>query len=236
MILARTVVIAGLTLGTLSACVTSSGGSERPVAPSTEGVPLNQRAAGTPGSEPSPDGIFVVTSEAMAMTLQGCQGCDDDHVLVSELTGHPHRVHDGDIVVFHAPTAWQEGSAVLVLRVMALGGETIEGVSKHGGQNETILLSEHGRTGPWRTADEDSYVYIDAPDGRANFGPITVPAGRAWVMGDHRNEAADSRAHCGPSASSPVHSCNPISSTVPTSKMIGIATKIVSPHNRIGSL
>jgi signal peptidase I len=194
-------------------------------------------SSGTPSSEPNSDGVFVITSEAMAMTLQGCQGCNDDHILVSRLDGHPDRLHDGDIVVFHAPPGWKNGSGALVLRVIAMGGETVKGISTEGGQGDSVMISEHGTTGPWRTLIEYDYVYIDAPDGTANFGPVTVPAGRVWVMGDHRNDAADSRDHCGSNASGTnLNDCNPVSSTVPISEIIGIATRIVSPRSRIGSL
>jgi signal peptidase I len=173
----------------------------------------------------------------MAMTLQGCQGCDSDHVLVSRLDGHPDQVHAGDIVIFHAPPAWKNGPGALVLRVIATGGETVKGNSTHGGLLESVMVSEHGTAGPWRTLNEGFYVYLDARDRRANFGPVTVPAGRVWVMGDYRNYAADSRDHCGPIANRPnLNNCNPMTSTVPISDIIGIATRIVSPLSRIGTL
>jgi signal peptidase I len=173
----------------------------------------------------------------MAPTLQGCQGCDNDHILVSRLDGHTDRVHDGDIVVFHAPPAWKNGSGALVLRVIAVGGETVKGVSTEDGQSDSVMVSEHGTAGPWRTLTEQFYMYLDGPDGKANFGPVTVPAGRVWVMGDHRNYAADSRDHCGPNANGTnLNHCNPVSSTVPISDIIGIATRTVSTPSRIGPL
>jgi signal peptidase I len=173
----------------------------------------------------------------MAMTLQGCQGCDNDQILVSRLDGHTDRVHDGDIVVFHAPPAWKNGSGALVLRVVAMGGETVKGISTEGGYHDSVMVSGHGTTGPWRTLTEQFYVYQDAPDRRANFGPVTVPAGRVWVMGDYRNFAADSRDHCGPNANrTSLDNCNPVLSTVPISDVIGIATRRVAPLSRIGPL
>jgi hypothetical protein len=56
-------------------------------------------------------------------------------------------------------------------------------------------------------------------------------------MGDYRNYAADSRDHCGPNANGTnLNSCNPTTSTIPISDIIGIATRRVSPLSRIGPL
>jgi signal peptidase I len=207
------------------------------MAPSTEATPLDQLPSGTPAPGPDSRGIFEITSEAMAMTLQGCEGCDNDHILVSRLDGQTDRLRDGDIVVFHAPPAWGNASGALVLRVIAMGGETVKGIPTHGGLLDGVMVSQHGTAGPWRTSNERHYAYQDARDHRANFGPVTVPAGRVWVMGDYRNYAADSRAHCGPNANGTnLSNCNPVSSTVPISDIIGIATRRVSPLSRVGPL
>jgi signal peptidase I len=124
-----------------------------------------------------------------------------------------------------------------VLRVIAMGGETVKGHSTEGGHFGSVMVSEHGTAGPWRTLNERLYVYQDAPDPKANFGPVTVPAGRVWVMGDYRNYAVDSRDHCGPNVTrTHLNHCNPVSSTVPVSDIIGIATRRVAPLSRIGSL
>jgi signal peptidase I len=79
-------------------------------------------------------------------------------------------------------------------------------------------------------------VFIDkGQEGQLRpFGPVTVPKGRLWVMGDHRNDSADSRYHCGTGgidSANDLH-CNPISSTVPIDNVIGKAFVIAWPPSR----
>jgi len=56
---------------------------------------------------------------------------------------------------------------------------------------------------------------IGEADDTRTFGPVTVPKGRLWVMGDHRGDSADSRYHCGDGGPGP--NCDPVDSTVPVS-------------------
>jgi signal peptidase I len=125
----------------------------------------------------------------------------------------------------------------LVKRVIAIGGQTVRCCDGNG----NVQVSDHGSNGPWRSLDEP-YIYqnsswtkpttpgVRGPDDSRTFGPVTVPAGRLWVMGDHRNDSADSRYHCGDQGPGP--NCDPQNSTVPDSDVIGKAVVIAWPPSR----
>ena len=168
----------------------------------------------------------------MARTLLGCPSCHDDHVLFDLLAGAIRRVRAGEIIAFHSPPGWADQvGTTLVSRVLATGGETIKG--DHAGH---VMISVRGPQGPFRILHEP-YVYIDAGQDNTlrSFGPITVPNGRLWVMGDHRNDSGDSRYHCGPGGLDSLNdaNCDARASTVAIHAVIGIAVKIISPANRV---
>jgi signal peptidase I len=201
---------------------------------------------------------FYIPSPSMEKTLHGCTGCKGDRILVNKPIYDLRDPHPGDIVVFHAPPGWDDEPAstppsnpivkglrgfgqlvgfvppdglVLVKRVIAVGGETIKGVSLNG--RDQIMISDHGTAGPWRTLNEP-YTYYNGDDSHAVFGPVTVPKGRLWVMGDHRDDSADSRFHCSPTgAQGPDDAtCDPKASTVAINEVIGKAVVIAWPPSR----
>ena len=136
---------------------------------------------------------FFIPSGSMLETLQ-----IDDRVLVSKLSyawGEPER---GDVVVFDDPRGvagaeesvparlWRNlaesigirtPQSEFIKRVIAVGGDTVEGV------DGSVLVNGIAIDEPYLP----SYATTD------DFGPVTVPEGEVFVMGDNRNDSVDSR-------------------------------------------
>ncbi|MCF8032265.1 MAG: signal peptidase I [Desulfarculaceae bacterium] len=88
--------------------------------------------------------------------------------------GTPQR---GDIVVFTNPKGQGDD---LVKRIVGLPGETVQVSAKQVYINGQPLRAGWGR-------------YTDRPHAGDNFGPVRVPRGQYFVMGDNRDNSYDSR-------------------------------------------
>ncbi len=89
----------------------------------------------------------------------------------------------GDIIVFKYP---EDPSRDFIKRVIAIEGDIIEGRDKKIYVNGKELKEPYVRY-------SDSYIHPPDLDPRDNFGPITVPKGKLFVMGDNRDQSYDSR-------------------------------------------
>ncbi len=128
---------------------------------------------------------FYIPSPSMVPTLQV-----GDRIMVNKLSYDLHEVHRGDIVVFKRPPLETQNFADLVKRVIGLPGETISTQDGHV-YIDGKLLNE-----PWLPPGPSSYTGALPDDQHPQFnmpGPVTIPAGEYFVMGDNRTDSEDSR-------------------------------------------
>ncbi len=94
--------------------------------------------------------------------------------------GKPHRK---DIVVF----AWPVNPKIdFIKRVIGLPGDTVQIVNKKVYVNGKLLKEPYVR-------HTDKNILPAGISPRDNYGPIKVPPGDVFVMGDNRDESYDSR-------------------------------------------
>ena len=120
-----------------------------------------------------------------------------DHLLVNKFVSAPtlskvertvlpiDDIQRGDIIVFKHPKTPERD---LIKRTIGLPGETIELREKRVYINGKPLDEPYVHfLFPPGTAD------ISESDVRRNFGPLTVPSGHYFMMGDNRDNSEDSR-------------------------------------------
>jgi len=90
-------------------------------------------------------------------------------------------VRRDDIVVFTSPV---DHSTDLIKRVIAVDGDTVEV------RNKRLYINGQEMPDPHASFSEPN-VRTTKP--RDNFGPVTVPQGKFFVMGDNRDQSYDSR-------------------------------------------
>ena len=206
--------------------------------------------------------LYLISSESMEPTLHGCTGCTGDRIMVDKLTYRFGTPQPGDVIVFKGPSNWNIGYKSirskntvvrfvqntlsfigfvppdendLVKRVIATGGQTVECRADTGLTVDGKKLTEPYLDPSTMLADPKIYPCL-GPE----FGPVKVPDGRLWVMGDNRTHSADSRAHCGntPAAAQQGLICtgDPTPGTVPVDNVIGKARFIAWPPSRWGGV
>jgi len=96
----------------------------------------------------------------------------------------------GDIVIFRSP---ERPTVDLVKRLVGLPGDRLQSIDK------TLYLNGERLAQGAYTWHKDARVFPDRPfledqrRRRDNWGPLTVPAGHYFCMGDNRDHSYDSR-------------------------------------------
>lgn len=187
--------------------------------------------------------VYVIPSASMEPTLHGCPDCTNDRVMVDKLTYRMRDPSPGDVLVFRGPDSWgsnaefsnprsgnvlvrglQQAASLIglappderdfVKRVIAVGGQTVQCCDR---QNRVMVNG---------AALDEPYAVFARDEPQEEFGPITVPSRGLWMMGDNRNNSADSRRHVSDQRAG----------TVPLVNVIGKARLIVLPPARWQSI
>ena len=122
-----------------------------------------------------------------------------DHLLVNKFIFAPtplpigkavlpvRPIRRGDIVVFKFP---DQPDRDLIKRVIGLPGETVEL------RNKKVYINGAPIDEPYvhfLIPPSTDFQEITSSDVRENYGPVTVPSGQYFVMGDNRDNSEDSR-------------------------------------------
>ncbi|KUL40719.1 signal peptidase I [Actinoplanes awajinensis] len=152
---------------------------------------------------------FYIPSGSMENTL-----LLNDKVLVNKAVYRFRDPARGEIVVFEPPVGWGIGPSEqeYIKRVIGIGGDRVVCCDA----DKRITVNGHALV-------EDYLFPGDAPSDE-EFD-VTVPAGRMFMMGDHRSDSADSRAHM-----------DSDQGTIPVDRVAGRAFAIYWPSSRWRSL
>jgi signal peptidase I len=176
--------------------------------------------------------FFFIPSGSMENTLQ-----INDRVAVNKLPVIGKSINRGDVVVFRDPDNWlpepysadqnsvlamvkdalvavgvlpNPAKQYLVKRVIGVAGDNVECCS----EGKKLMING--------IEIDEPYIFAGNVASESNFN-VTVPAGKLWVMGDHRGASSDSR----------FHQDDINNGMVPTAKVTGKVIGIIWPFKNL---
>lgn len=175
--------------------------------------------------------VYRIPSESMTDTLSV-----GSRIAVNRLPVIGKQVERGDVIVFRDTEGWlqpeeqvethwydkfsellgfsvADGQQIVVKRVIGVGGDTVACCDASG----ALLVNG--------IAVEEPYLAPGAQPSSHEF-EVTVPEGTVWVMGDNRQNSADSSHHADTGE-------NPF---IPLSSVIGKAEYVIWPFDELSSV
>jgi signal peptidase I len=136
---------------------------------------------------PKPVKAYKIPSDAMKPTLH-----IGDHIYATLASPPRYTPERGDVAIFAFPI---DPSKDYIKRIIGLPGEKIEL------RNKKIFIDNLGIQDPW-----GFYTASNNVDKDDHLGPLKIPPGKYFTMGDNRDHSIDSR-HWGFVDSSQIKGC-----------------------------
>ena len=192
--------------------------------------------------------LYVIPSASMEPTLHGESG-SGDRIFVEKVSYYFSDPEPGDVIVFAGTDSWNTGfdsnrSSNPVVRGMQEVGSWVGLVPKDENTLVKRIIATGGQTVSCQAGDpaimvdgkpiDQSYTLqpnfypVDQSTGSdacggPYFGPVTVPEGNYFMMGDNRTNSLDSRAHMG----------DQYQGTIPEDNIRGKVKAVVFPVSRM---
>jgi signal peptidase I len=119
---------------------------------------------------------YGISGSSMEPTLH-----NGEKVLVNKLVYYVRGPHRKDVVILHVSK-----NTDFVKRVIAIDGDKIQF------RSDVLYINGRSVDEPYLRENREKLKLLGFPLTK-DFGPITIPKGKVFVMGDNRNNSVDSR-------------------------------------------